>query len=146
MYIKLQLLQTTNIWHAGPRRCDWQPPVEVTQFWYPKQERFWRPFPFLKDQTKINPSVWNCNLNHFKQLLFHTFPPPLDQYNLLWPYKKREPKPLLGCQNWVTLMGGCQKLVPGWQWHRRGPACHILVVCHSCSLIWQTRKKQPNTK
>ena len=23
------------------------------------EERFWRPFPFLKDQTKLNPSIWN---------------------------------------------------------------------------------------
>ena len=42
----------------------------------------------------------NSNLDHFQQRLCHTFPPPLDQYNLFWPYKKRAPKPLLGCQNW----------------------------------------------
>ena len=33
----------------------------------------------------------NSNLNHFQQLLFHTSPPPLDQYNLFGPYKKRAP-------------------------------------------------------
>ena len=27
--------------------------------------------------------------------------------------KKVAPKPLLGCQNWVTSMGGRQKIVPG---------------------------------
>ena len=30
----------------------------------------------------------NSNLNHLQQLLFHTFPLPLDQYNLSLPYKK----------------------------------------------------------
>ena len=29
----------------------------------------------------------NSNLNHFKQLLFHTIPPSLDQYNLFRSYK-----------------------------------------------------------
>ena len=33
---------------------------------------------------------------------------------------ERAPKPLLGCQNWDTSMGGCQNLVPGWHTHRRG--------------------------
>ena len=48
------------------------------------EERFWHPFPFLKDQTKINSISMKQNSNwiHFQQLLFHTFPPPLDQYNL----------------------------------------------------------------
>jgi len=32
------------------------------------------------------------NLNHFQQLLFYSFPPPLDQYNHFWSYKKRVPK------------------------------------------------------
>ena len=31
----------------------------------------------------MNP---NSNLNHFQQLLFHTIPPPLDQYDLYWSY------------------------------------------------------------
>ena len=55
----------------------------------------------------------NSNLTHFQQLLFLTFPPPLDQYNHFLAYKKRAQKPLLGGQNWVTSTGGCQNLVPG---------------------------------
>ena len=60
--------------HAGPRRCEchpgtkfWHPPVEVTKFWHP--------FPFFKDQTKINSSVWNKSVtwtisNNFCFILF----------------------------------------------------------------------------
>ena len=33
----------------------------------------------------------NSNLNHFKLLLFHTIPPPLDQYNLFRSYKNGRP-------------------------------------------------------
>ena len=29
----------------------------------------------------------NSYLNHFRQLLFYTIPPSLDQYNLFWSYK-----------------------------------------------------------
>ena len=42
---------------------------------------------------------------------------------LVFLTRKREPKPLLWCQNWVTLTGGGQNLVPGWHSHvggRRG--------------------------
>ena len=40
--------------------------------------------------------------------------------------RERAPKPLLGCQNWVTSMGGCQNLVPGWYSQCRGPAWSVI--------------------
>ena len=44
--------------HTGSRCCECHP---GTKFWHLPVEvtKFWRPFPFLKDQTKINSSVWN---------------------------------------------------------------------------------------
>ena len=57
----------------------------------------------------------NSNLSHFQQFLFHTFPPPLDQYNLFGLQKtaaKTVPRmPKLGyfdgrvpkLSSWVTL-------------------------------------------
>ena len=39
---------------------------------------------------RSNKNKFISNLN--QQLLFYTFPPPLDQYNLFCPYKKRAPK------------------------------------------------------
>ena len=80
----------------------WRPPVEVSQFWR-QRSGFGARFRFCKPNKNNFISMKpKSNLNHFHQLLFHTFPPPLDQYNLFWSYKKRAPKPLLGCQNWVT--------------------------------------------
>ena len=38
------------------------------------EERFWHPFPFLKDQIKIISMKQNSNWIHLQQLLFHTFP------------------------------------------------------------------------
>ena len=48
---------------------------------------------------------------------------------LVFEKRKRVPKPLLGCQNWVTSTGGCQNLVPGWHSQRRGPAWSV--ICSS---------------
>ena len=47
-------------------------------------------------------------------VLFH-----IDEFYfcLVFQNWKRAPKPLLGCQNWVTSTGGCQHLVPGWPSH-----------------------------
>ena len=102
------------------RRCKchpgnkfWHPPVEVIKFWHTRSGFGTR---FRLSKTKQNKFISMkqiSNLNHFQQLLFCTFPPPLDQYILFWPYKKWAPKPLLGCQNWVTSMDGCQKIVLG---------------------------------
>ena len=64
--------------------------------------------------------------NSILQLLFHTIPPPLDQYNLFWSYKKRAPKPLLGRQNCVTSTVGRHNFVPGLHWYRRGPAWSVI--------------------
>ena len=104
--------------HAGCR-CSvvnpdtklWLPPVEVTQFWRPRSG--FAPVSVFEKPNKFISVKPNSNLNHFQQLLFHTIPPPLDQYNLFWSYKKRAPKPLLGRQNWVTSTGGRHNLVPG---------------------------------
>ena len=70
----------------------WRPPVEVTQFWRPRRS-FGASFRFCKTkQNKFISMKPNINSNHFQQLLFHTIPPPLDQYNLFWSYIKRAPK------------------------------------------------------
>ena len=45
---------------------------------------------------------------------------------LVFEKRKRVPKPLLGCQNF-TSTGGCQNLVPGWHFQRRGPAWSVIV-------------------
>ena len=45
------------------------------------------------NKNKFISMKQSSNFNHFQQLLCHTFPPPLDQYNLFWPYKKRATKP-----------------------------------------------------
>ena len=61
-------------------------------------------FVFVKpNKNKFISIKPNSNLNHFQQLLFHTMPPPLDQYKHL---RKRAPKLLLGRQNWATSKGG----------------------------------------
>ena len=100
----------------------WRPPVEVTQFWRPRSGLvpicvFVRP-----NKIKFICMKPNSNLDHFQQLLFHTIPPPLDQYNLFWSYKEQAPKPLLGRQNCLTSTGGRQNLVPGLTTVRRPPA------------------------
>ena len=64
----------------------------------------------------------NSNLLHFQQLMLYTNPPPLDQYNLFWSYKKPAPKLLLGRQNLVTSTGGHHDLVPGLTTKRLQPA------------------------
>ena len=46
----------------------------------------------------------NSNLNHFGQLLFHTFSPPLDKYNLFGLTKN-------GCQNRSS---GAKAKLLGW--------------------------------
>ena len=74
--------------HAGGRRSVgnpgtklWRTPVEVTQYWRPKCSLSAR-YRFLKpNKNKFISMKPNNNLNHFQQLLFHTIPPPLDQYN-----------------------------------------------------------------
>ena len=61
------------------------------------EERFWRPFPVLIDQTKINSSVtWtnNCCFILFPRLLINI---------IFFALTKN------GRQSWVTSMGGCQK-------------------------------------
>jgi len=60
----------------------------------------------IKSSVLPNNSSFIINLDHLQQLLFHTIPQPLDQYDLFWSYKKRAPKPLLGGQNWATSTGG----------------------------------------
>ena len=104
------------VWQTtpAPKLCvsPRNPPLEIPSFgtWW----TVLAPFSVWERPNK-NKSIsrkQNSTLNHFLQLFFLTFPPPLDQYNIFWPYKKRAPKPLLGCQNWVTLIGGCHK-VPG---------------------------------
>ena len=110
------------IWQTTPApdvASVWHQPVKVTRFGtrgavLSPISVFERP-----NKNKIIIMKQHSNLNHLQLLLFHTFPPPLHQYNLFWPYKKRAPKPLLGCQNWVTSKGGCQNLVPGWHSQRR---------------------------
>ena len=88
-----------------------RPPVEVTQFWRLISAGFGAVLVFVKSKKIISMKP-NGNLNNFQHLLFHTIP-PLNQSNLFWYYKKRAPKPLLGCQNWVTSTGGRHNLVPG---------------------------------
>ena len=68
--------------HAGPRLCEshpwtkfWPPPIEVINPVLATEEWFWRPIPFLKEQTKINSSVWNKTVpwtisNNFCFILF----------------------------------------------------------------------------
>ena len=69
----------------------WRPPVEVTQFW-PRGAVLAPVFVFVKpNNNKLICMKLNSNLNHFQQLLFQTIPPPLDQFNLFWSYKKRAP-------------------------------------------------------
>ena len=41
------------------------------------------------------------NLNHFQQLLFCTFPPPLDQYNLFWARQNRSSGAKTGLLQWA---------------------------------------------
>ena len=114
LHNSLSLLGVHMTDNAGPRRYEcnpgtklWRLPVEVTQFW--------RPFSFLlnKNKNKFISMKPNSNLNHFQQLLFHTFPPPLDQYNLFWSYKKRAPK--LGYFDWRAPHS-----------YRRGPAWSVI--------------------
>ena len=65
-------------------------------------------FVFVKpNQIKFICMKPNSNLNHFQQLLLHTVPLPLDQYNLFRFYQKNR------LQNWVTSTGGRHNLVPG---------------------------------
>ena len=64
----------------------------------------------------------SSNLNHFQQLLFHTIPPPLAQYNLFFVLQKMGAKPLLRRQNCVTSTGGRHTIVPGLHSYSRGPA------------------------
>ena len=80
---------------------------------------------------------WSFFFNHRKKLVFCFEVRPLKknyvclQCTLLYWTKKRAPKPLLGCQNWITSMDGCQKLVPGWHSQRRsggGVVCHINII------------------
>ena len=77
--------------HAGPRLCEchpgtkfWHPPVEVTPFWHPRSG-FGARFLFERPNKNKFSMKQNSNWNHFQQLLIHTFPPPLDQYNIFWP-------------------------------------------------------------
>ena len=53
----------------------------------------------------------NSNLNYFQQLLFDPIPPPLDQYDLFWSYKKMGAK-----------TAPRQNLVTGLTTERRPPA------------------------
>ena len=63
--------------HAGPRRCECQPgtkfgqPTRLSNPALAPKDRFWRPFLFMK---KFISMKQYSNLNHFQQLLFHTFP------------------------------------------------------------------------
>ena len=59
----------------------WCPPVEVTQFWSPRNG-FSARCRFCKTNKKKISMTPNSNLNHFQQLLFYTIPTPLDQYDL----------------------------------------------------------------
>ena len=87
---------------------------------------------YIQTEKKIISIKQNSNLNHFQQLLFLTFSPPLDQYNLFWPYKKRAPKPLLGCQNWLLRWVGAKSQFPGDTRNvRRGPAWSFI-----CALMY----------
>ena len=59
-------------------------------------------FVFVKpNKNKFISMKPNSNLDHFQQILFHTIPPPLDQYNLyLVLHQTGATKPLLVRQNW----------------------------------------------
>ena len=127
-----------DIWR---RRCEchgWElsfatRPSELSCFG--TEERFWRLFPFLKDQTKINSSVSNTIVTEpFPTTFAWYFYPASWSNNHFWPYKERVQKPFLGCQNWVTAMGGFQKLVPGWHSQRRGPAWSVICTYLGMSL------------
>ena len=54
-------------------------------------------------------------------VLFYT-----DEFILVATSKMVTSKPLLGCQNWVTSMAGCQNLVPGSHLQRQGPASSFI--------------------
>ena len=92
--------------HAGGRRSVvnpgtkfGRPPFEVTQFLRPRSAgAFLAPvFVCVKpDKNKFISMKPNSNLNHFHQLLIHTIPNPLDQYNLFWSYKNSPREPKLG--------------------------------------------------
>ena len=111
-----------HMWQTTPT----DPPVEVTRGTIlAPVSVFERP-----NKNKFISMKQNSYLNHFQRLLFHNFPPPLNQYNLFWPYKNGRQKLLLRCQNWVTSTGGCRNLVPGWHSQsrvggRRGLSCIV---------------------
>ena len=103
-------------------------------------------FVFVKpNKNRLISRKPNSYLNHFKPLLFYTIPPPLDQYNLFWSYKKRAPKPLLGRRKWVTSTGGRHNLVPGLTTESRPPAWSaIWARLFPLRKIWKIQSTQNN--
>ena len=76
---------------------------------------------FLEGQKRLYWSrgrgkVWSKSRWKWFKLLFCFILMNLFLFGL--SKRKRAPKPLLGCQNWVTSTGGCQSLVPGWHSQR----------------------------
>ena len=102
--------------HAGPRRCEchpgtkvWHPPVEVTQFWHPGSGLAPVSVFERQNKNKFTSMKQNSNLNHFQQLLFHTFP----QNNLFWPYKNGRQNRSLGAKTGLLRRAGAKSQFPG---------------------------------
>ena len=96
-FIYSRMSCTYNRTRRPPETKLWFPPAFVTQFG--------AHFRFCKTKTIDHTGKsmkQNSNLNHFKQLLFHTFPPLMSLIFLVLQKRKQAPKPLLARQNWVT--------------------------------------------
>ena len=135
-YTSVRCIIYIHITYDRPRtrRCEchpgtnfWHPPFEVTQFWHPRSGFGAR---FFKGQKRLywprgggkvcNKSCWKW----FKLLFYFIL---MNFFCLVFQKRKQAPKPLLGCQNWVTSTAGAKKtnsrvtLARSWT----GVVCHI---------------------
>ena len=129
--------------HAGPRLCEshpwtkfWPPPIEVINPVLATEEWFWRPIPFLKEQTKINSSVWNKTVpwtisNNFCFILFPCLLINIIFFDLT---KNGRQNRFLGAKTapWVPKLGYFDGRVPkvSSRWHSQRRGLAWFVICY----------------